>query len=150
MGRMYAATFEDVAVSAVQDLFELNAPSDATVTLHFIVIGQESDVDSEMLSVTIERATNGGSGGSSPTARPLEVGSPAFGGTVEANNTTQATGLTQLHSDAFNVLAGWQYRPTPEERIVLSPSGRIVLTLNDAPGDALTMSGTIIFEEVGG
>ena len=153
MGRIYTASFGGVAVSAIQDLIELNAPSDAIVKIHSIIIGQSSDAgdsEAEMLRVQISRATGSGSGGTTPTARPHEVGDAAFGGTVEANNTTQGTGTTVLVEDTFNIQAGWQWRPTPEEMIVLSPSGRVVVELPAAPTDAVTMSGSITFEEIGG
>lgn len=154
MGRMYTASFEAVAVTAIQDLFEINAPSDAAVILHSFEIGQDSDAgdtEAEMLRCTISRApTASGSGGSTPTARPHNEGDAAFGGTVEANNTTQATGTVVLKPIPFNVQAGCVYQPTPEERIVISPGDRLVVELPAAPADSLTMSGSIVFEEIGG
>lgn len=150
MGRIYTGSFQGVAVSAGQDLFELNAPSDAVVILHEIKITQDSDTDSEQLEFSIQRATASGSGGTTPTARPLEIGNAAFGGTVEANNTSQATTLTLIYTEAQNILNGWHYLPTPEMRIVLSPSGRIVVRLENVPTDELTMNGVIVFEEIGG
>lgn len=154
MGRMYTASFNGVAVDAIQDLFEVNAPSDAIVKIHSITITQSSDVGdaaAEMLRIQLSKApTASGSGGSTPTARPLETGDAAFGGTVEANNTTQATGTVVIDEEAFNIQAGYFYRPTPEERIVLSPSERFVVELPVAPADELTMSGSITIEEIGG
>lgn len=150
MGRLYSATFEEVAVSVVQDLFEINAPADAVVILHGFEISQSSDTESEMLNLLVHRGSTSGSGGSTPTASPLEVGDAAFGGTVEANNTTQSTEGTILHSAAFNVLNGYMWMPTPEMRPVISPSGRLIIELQTAPADALTMSGTAYIEEIGG
>ena len=150
MGRMYSATFEEVAVSAAQDLFEINAPSDAVVVVHGFEISQSSDTDSEQLNILVHRGTTSGSGGSSVTPNPLEVGDAAFGGTVEANNTTQGTEGTILHSAAFNVLNGYVWIPTPECRPVISPSGRLIIELQTAPGDELTMSGVAYIEEIGG
>lgn len=150
MGRMYAAVFERVAVTAVQDLFEIVAPADCAVVLHACYISQDSDTDSEMLNILIHRASTSGSAGTSVTPSPLNLGDAAFGGTVEANNTTQGTEGTFIHADCFNVLNGWLYQPTPECRPVLSPSGRIVVELQTAPGDELTMSGTVLIEEIGG
>jgi hypothetical protein len=147
---MYSAVFEEVSVSAVQDLFEINAPSDAVVVVHGFEISQSSDTDSEMLNLLVHRATTSGSGGSTPTPRPMEAGDAAFGGTVEANNTTQGTEGNHIHSAAFNVLNGYIWMPTPEMRPVISPSGRLVIELQTAPGDALTMSGVVYFEEIGG
>ena len=153
MGRMYSAIFEEVAVTAAQDLFEINAPADSVVALHSVIITQSSDagdVEDEQLSIIIHLGSTSGSGGTTPTARPLELGSPAFGGTVEVNNTTQSTEGNILHAEAFNVRAGFYYRPTPEERIIISPSDRLIIELQTAPADSLTMSGTAIFEAIGG
>ena len=154
MGRRYAASFTGVSVTAVQDLLELNASSTGAVVIHSIFIGQSSDAgdtEAEMLQIEISRSTGtSGSGGTTLTARALESGFAAFGGTVEANNTTQATTTTVLVSETFNIQAGWFYRPTPEEKIWLSPSGRVVIELPTAPTDAVTMSGTIVFESFGG
>jgi hypothetical protein len=150
MGRVYSAVFEEVAVSAIQDLFEINAPADAIVVLHGFEIAQSSDTDSEMLNLLMHRGSASGSAGSTPTARPLETGDAAFGGTVEANNTTQGTEGSQIHAAAFNVLNGYIWMPPPELRPVISPSGRMIIELQTAPGDELTMSGTVWFEEIGG
>ena len=153
MGRMYSATFEEVAVSVVQDLFRVSAPSDAIVVVHRVTISQSSDAgdsESEQLSVLIHRGTTDGSAGSTPVARPMELGTVAFGGTVGANNTTQSTEGVFIHAEAFNVMAGLDIVWTPETRPVITPSARLVVELQTAPGDELTMSGTIYFEEIGG
>lgn len=153
MGRMYSASFEEVAVTVVQDLFEINAPADSVVSVHSLSISQSSDAgdsQSEQLNVLIHRGSTSGSGGSTPTASPLEVGDAAFGGTVEANNTTQSTEGTILHSQCFNVMAGLEIVWTPETRPKISPSGRLIIELQTVPADSLTMSGTVYFEEIGG
>jgi hypothetical protein len=155
MGMMYAASFGAVAVTAAQDVFEITAPSNKCVVLHEIAIEQASDAgdaQAELLRIQAIRGfTSSGSGGSGVTPAPLESGSAAAGSTVEANNTTVATtGATAtLFDRAFNVQIGFFWQPTPECRIVLSPSQRLVVR-NTAPADALTMHGTMIFEEIGG
>lgn len=152
-GLMYSAVFEEVAVTAAQDLFEIVAPSDATVIVHGVTISQSTDAgdtESEQLNILVHRASTSGSGGSVITPRPLQAGFPAAGSTVEANNTTQGTEGNQIHAECFNVMAGWVWIPTPEIRPVISPSGRLVVELQTAPADSLTMSGTIYFEEIGG
>lgn len=160
MGMRYSASFSAVAVSAAQDLFELLAPADACIAIHSIRLGQSSDfgdAQAEGLEVTLKRATGSytsGSGGTSPSKNALESGFSAAGATVEANNTTQAavgTGtLTKFMHDTFNIQIGWLYQPVPEERIILSPSQALILSLDSAPADAITMSGTIVWEEIGG
>lgn len=153
MGRIYSATFEQVAVTAAQDLFEIVAPSDAIVAVHAFTLSQSSDagdVEAEQLNILIHRGSTSGSGGSSLTARPLQVGDAAFGGTIEANNTTQSTEGVILHSESFSIVAGANIIWTPELRPIISPSGRLIIELQTTPTDSLTMSGTVYFEEIGG
>lgn len=153
MGRIYSASFEEVAVTVVQDLFEVVAPADSAVIIHSVTITQSSDAgdaQAEMLPILIHRGTATGSGGSSPTASPLQLGDAAFGGTVEVNNTSQSAEGTFLHAEAFNVQIGFYYLPPPEDRPVISPSALFIVELQAAPDDSLTMNGTVVFEEIGG
>ena len=155
MGRLYTAQFSAVAVSAAQDLFEIVAPADAIVKIHNIRLGQTSDVGDaaeEILLIKLNSgATTSGSGGGSYTPVPIELGDAAFGGTCEINNTTQAADGTIVthHAWPWNVRGPFEIIFEPETRPVLSPSRRCVLTI-PAPADALTMMGTITFEEIGG
>lgn len=151
MGRIYSVSFDDVAVTAAQDLFEITAPSTGMAVLHSVRVGQsseEGDAAAEMLHVTIQRATASGSGGAAATPRPHAVGHAASAVLAEVNNTTEATTLTPIIEDAFNVQVGWLYQPTPEERIYVPPSGILVVTLPDTVADSITMSGTLTFEEL--
>ena len=153
MGRFYSVTFEEVAVTAAQDLFEIVAASDSVVVIHSVSVSQSSDAGdaaSEMLNLLYHRGSTSGSSGTTPTPAPLNLGDAAFGGTTEVNNTTQGTPGTKLRAECWNVLAGYIWQPTPEERIYISPSGRVIIELQTAPSDSLTMSGTIIIEELGG
>lgn len=153
MGRMYSATFEQVAVTAVQDLFELVAPADLVVAVHGLVLSQSTDAgdtESEQLNILIHRGSTSGSAGSTVTPAPLAVGDVASSVTVEANNTTQGTEGTIIHAENFNVMAGLAIWWTPETRPLISPSGRLIVELQTAPADSITMSGTIYFEEIGG
>ena len=156
MGRIYTAVFSAVAVTADQDLFEVNAPATGMVVIHRVHIGQSSDpadAEAEMLQIQLNRgAGSAGSGGTSPTAAPHSVGSAAFGGTVEVNNTTQSAessgAQTVIFDECFNVQAGFYHEPAPAARIVVPPSGIFIVNLPEAPADSLTMSGSITFEEL--
>lgn len=156
MGRIYTAQFTDVAVTAIQDLFEIVAPSTAVVVIHDLHISQRSDVGDaaeEILSIQLTSGhTTSGSGGSSYTPIKKEVGDAAFGGTVEVNNTTQAVSGTIVthYSWQWNIRGPFDKVWTPETRPVLSPSRRACVELPVAPADSLTMSGSITFEEIGG
>lgn len=159
MGMRYSGSVSAVAVSAAQDFFELVCPADAVIVIHSIRIGQSSDFGdsaAEGLEVAFKRGvgSTSGSGGSTPAKNALETGFAASGATLEANNTTQAVAgggsLTEILHDVFNVQIGFLYQPVPEERIVLSPGDEFYVSLDSAPGDALTMSGTMVWEEIGG
>jgi hypothetical protein len=161
-GQIYTAVFEDVAVTAIQDFFELLAPTDMCVKLRRIRIGQESDAadaEAEMLAYKIVRGegtvTSGSGGGTNPTSTPIHKGQVAASTVVEINNTTiMAVGtgaLKVLETGAFHVAEGLNWEPVDDaERYVISPGDRLTVELEKAPGDELTMSGTIWFEEIGG
>lgn len=153
MGRMYTATFDGVSVSAAQDLFEITPADDKPIRIHQIVVSNGASETSDQLRFTIKRfsgAYTSGSGGSTPTPRPLDGIDTAAGFTVEANNTTRATGGTSvtLWSEGQNVLNGWNYFPTPESRIRCPQAEAIVVGLENAPAAATTMSGVAVIEEV--
>jgi hypothetical protein len=152
---MYTAVFNNVAVTAIQDLFEIVAPADAVVVLHDIHLSQNTDVGDaaeEVLRIELTSGhTTSGSGGSAVTPVPAQLQDSAFGGTCEANNTTQAsTGTIVTHYVwNWNIRVGFDKIFTPETRPVLAPSRRMCLELPAAPADSVTMSGSITFEEIG-
>lgn len=157
MGRMYAVTFENVAVTAAQDFFEISPADDKPVLIHAVHLAQYSDTGDaaeEILRVTIKRGhTSSGSGGSAFTPLPLQSSAGvAAGAAAEINNTTIASAGTAvaLHADTFNIRTGWVFIPTPECRPGASQANTtIVVRLEAAPADSLSMSGTLIFEELG-
>lgn len=151
MGRVYTSTFQNVAVSAVQDLWEITAPSTGMVRILSAHVGQESDAgdaQAEMLRIGITRYASSGSGGAVDTPRPNNVGHAAFGGTVERNNTTQGGTPTEVFIESWNVQIGWHYNPIPEEMFWVPPSGIIAIELAVAPNDALTINSFVTFEEI--
>lgn len=157
MGRLYSVPFANVSVSVAQDLFEVLAASGKPFYLHEIVVGQSSDygdAEAEGLPILIKKATGSytsGSGGSTPTAVKHSTNDAAAGPTPECNNTSQAAAgsgaLTTIRADAFNAQGGFQYMPTPEQRVLFLPGEAVVVSIG-APADALTMSGTLVFEEL--
>lgn len=157
MGLFYTAQFNAVAVAAQQDFFEITAPSDAIVAIHWIRITQTTelgDAAEEELSILFKRgATVSGSGGTATIAGvPTEFGFPAHGSVIDINNTTKAnTGtIATLHSDSWNIRTPFEWLPTPELRFILSPSQRFTVELGTTPADSITCNGTMYFEEIGG
>lgn len=152
--RAYSATFSAVAITAAQDLFEINAPSTKPVVILGCELGQYTEVgdaQDEFLSLTfVTGYTTSGSGGSAFTALPLDPGDAAFGGTVEINNTTVAnTGTAAIrHASAWSVRGQYIWLPPPEMRVIIAAAGRGVLRIT-APADSVTTNGTIYFAEIG-
>jgi hypothetical protein len=156
-GRTYAIHFANVAVTAVQDLLEINAASNKPIELVSLCLGQSSDAgdaQDEMLRIEIGRGnTTSGSGGGTVTPSPMNPDDAAAGFTAETNNTTQATGGTRaiLHADTFNVRAGYQFMwPLDSRPQAKSDSGKnaLCIALPGAPADSLTMSGCAVVREL--
>ena len=164
MGQMYSAVIDpDVAssqdISAEIDFFEILAPADATIKIHEIHIGQESeegDAQAEMLSWGLVRGegATAGSGGIASTEVAKEAGNAVSGATVLQMNTTKMTAgggsIITTHIDAFHVAAGLNFVPTPDARPVISGGDRLTVELMEAPADNVTFAGVIVWEEIGG
>lgn len=157
-GSVYTASFTDVAATAVQDLFEVLCPSDAVLELLGLTFGQTDDVGdaAEEILLTTLRMVSGaptsGSSGSTPTPIPHNLGAPASGVTLEANNITQLSGGTNviLKPILINVRIPETEIYIPEGRYFISPSTRLLWELEDTPADSLTISGSITWREWGG
>jgi hypothetical protein len=156
MSRIYTVEFEAVAVTAQVDFFEITPADDRPVDVLGLFLSQSSDVADaaeEILRYRVIRGhTTGGSGGATPTPRPLNRGDAAAGFTAETNNTTIASAGTgvNLHSDCFNVRAGLQlWLPDTCEWNASQADTTLVVRLMAAPADSLTMSGTLYCREQG-
>jgi hypothetical protein len=158
--RRYDVLFNAVAVTLAQDLFEVINANDQSLLLEEVVVTQDTeagDAASEQQRFTIKRAAGtytSGSGGATATPQKRSFGDPASGVTVEINNTTRAvagTGtLDILNVECENVHNGLHYKADPGKEIEFSPSQAIVIGLEGAPADSITMSGRLTFVEVGG
>jgi hypothetical protein len=154
---MYSSVLDTIGTTAAIDLFELLAPADAAVVIHELRLSQSTefgDVQAEQLEILLKRVTGAPTSGSGGTANanPLAGGQAAAGSICEAGNTTKLTGGTQVNllREAWNVSVGFFWIPTPETRIIISPSTRLVVELITTPNDAIDLHGTLIFEEIGG
>lgn len=157
--RVYSAIFSQVAVTAAQDLFEVLAATGKPVKILAIELGQYTEVADaaeEAVSILLKRGvgSTSGSGGSTPTAIPLDVDDTAAGATVETNNTTKMTSgtITTLASWTWNIRLPFFVVFEPERRPVIKPGDRMTVELSAATAganvaDSVTMSGTIWFIE---
>ncbi len=157
---IYSATFKGVAVTVQQDFFELKAPAAASVIVHAFLISQETeigDAQEEMLRLTVNRgsgAVTSGSGGSTSTPAPLIRTDPAYGGTVEINNTTKiavgsGTLTTDMEVHTMNERVPYLFIYTPELRPIILGGEYWTLELETTPADSVTLSGTLWFEVLG-
>lgn len=156
MARMYSVVFGAVSVSAAQDFFEITPADDKPIKIRGLVLGQTGNSDvgdaaEECLRFSIIRGfTASGSGGSAPTPGVLDGIDTAAGFTAEVNNTTVANTGTSviLHEDSFNVRAGYlNWWPPDCCPRASQANATIVVRLNSAPADAITLSGTLYVEE---
>ena len=155
MGRVYSVNFENVAVTAAQDFFEVSPADDKPVKILGLFLSQSTelgDAAEEMLRVQVIRGhATGGSGGSAATPVAVDSADPAAGFAAKVNNTTIASAGTavNVHSDTFNVRAGLQLFWTPETApIARQGDTTIVVRLLAAPADSITMGGTLYVEEL--
>lgn len=158
---LYTASFAGVAVTAVQDLFALVAHSSSRIAVCRGEVWQTTDVGdaaAENLAYTFKRgATVAGSAGSAPTPVNVKGWGRAAVTTARANDTVQAgTGtIVTVLASAFSISQGLIYAPKYgsnddiDERITVEQGQRLVLSLDTAPADSLTMSGFIMWEELG-
>ncbi len=158
MGRVYSVSFENVSVAALQDFFEITPVADKPVAIHGFCIGQtgvadvgEAQEENLRLQIIRGHATTG-SGGSTATPIPMNPNDTAAGDTtVEINNTTIASAGTAvvLATHTMNVRSGIDMFYPPELRPQASFANTLlVLRLLANPADAITLSGTIWYEEL--
>ena len=149
MPQQYSAVHTLTYSASTVDLIEIAAPSTRTVRVTKIQVGQDSDdatSESEMLPITIQRASASGSGGTVLTAGKIEAGFATAASTVEGGNTTGATLSTPvLVYDSFNVLSGWRW----VGELWLAPSAIMVVRIPANPSDAIDLKVTLEFEEYG-
>ncbi len=150
MGRRYSVGFTDLPVTAIQDLFQIEAKT-VPVILHSIVLSQNSDVGdaaAENLTIRIRRVTDA-VGDVTPEVK-LEQRDSAALATLNVNDTTPlTTGAETLHAECWNIAIPWIWMPPPELRVTISPDDAVTVNLPTAPTDSLTMSGVMYFEEIG-
>ncbi len=152
--RVYTMQFNNVAVSAVQDLLALYPGANMAIKIHEVVLGQITATVIGNLRVTLKRlpaTVSSGSGGAAGTIQAINPDDSAATTTGRTNDTVQATtgGTAQImRGDIYNVLNGYVFLPPIEDRPIIKPSQAFIVSLDGAPSAAETMSGTIVFEEL--
>lgn len=155
-GRVYTVDLAQVAITVAADLFEITPADDKPVTILGFELYQITDLGDaaeEIIGVEwIRGHTVSGSGGATPTPRPLNPSDAAAGFTAEAGNTTAAnTGTTViLQNHGWNVRIPTQVVYTPETCPKASQANTtLILRMLNAPADSLTIGGHVIVMEEG-
>ena len=152
IGQLYTVAIGSQAQTAAKTLIEIASPSDAVTLVERIKVAQTSFDTSENLGVKVQRVTTTGTG-TATTPEPLQVGSAAYGGTVETNSTVEPTYTagTEIIEDGFNVLSGYLWTPAnDDEIIVISPSALLGISLDVAPSASMDFSYGCTIREIGG
>lgn len=152
--RGYTTMFAAVAVSAAQDLFEIQPQDDKPIELAGVEYAQSSDLgdaQEEVMRTAIRRGnTASGSGGSTPTEAAVNVHDAAVAVVTEANNTTKAnTSGATFQNSGFNIRIAPVPMWFPEHFQNLATQAETTLCheLVAAPADAITLDGTGYMKE---
>lgn len=154
MGRIYSVVCSDVAVTALQDLLLIQASSTIPLAIHSVTLTQKTLTAWEAKGVLFRRipaTVTLGSGGSTPTPRPMNANDTASAATAHVNDTTPATSsgtIVDIHSEEWNFLNGLYYLPPPEDRPIIRVSEAFSVKLVTAPSGSMTVSGTLVYEEL--
>jgi hypothetical protein len=145
--RTYSVFQSGVVEAAAHTQIEITAPSDSILIILRAWLTQDLSETSTMEVAEVIRKTAAGTG-TSVTPEPLDEGGQAFGGTARRTMTAEGTVGDVLYRESFNILNGWLWVPTPEERIVVAPSGIIGIRFPTAP-TSITVTSGFIFQELG-
>lgn len=152
--RQYSVVSNNVSVSAVQDLVSVTAGATKILGIVSVDIGQVTATTVGNLEVTLKylpSTVTAGSGGASATVSPLNPSDAAATATARKNDTSQATTsgtAITLWSGVWNVINNLTWQPTSAIRLpIIGLSGAFVVSLNTAPGSAMTVNCSVVFEE---
>ena len=156
MGRMYSVSFSAQAMTTAQDLFEITPADDKPIRVAGLWLYQSTDLGDaaeEIIPIVIKRGNaTSGSGGAAGTIETIAPTGATPGFSAEVYNTTAASAGTEdiLYRDGWNVRIPYQFLPPEDMRPGASQAHTtLVVALGAAPADSITVSGTIVIEEMG-
>ena len=158
MARRYTVETENVSVSAAQDLIQVIGAAGKTVRIKRVAVGATNTtlVTAQSLRlnlVYLPATVTNGSGGTSPTFKPVDPGDAAASVTAKANSTTQATTngtSVALEVWGVHIFAGLDFTFPAGAEPIVGPSESIVFGLLSAVTGTVNLSTTVEVEEVGG
>ncbi len=153
-GRLYSVSFQNVTISAAQDLFNIKCSASNIIAIQSVEIGQitgTSVANQRIRFRYVPTTVTNGSGGGAGTINKLVSGDAASNSTARINDTVQATSsgtILDLWNDSWNIINGYLWvPPIPSRPIIIPPSAAFVLSLDSAPATIVT-NATIVFEEL--
>lgn len=152
MGRYFSVQAAAAATSTNSiDLFELTATADKPIRIWGWHVFQTSDLgDSaeEVLAITLERGVTAGSGGTAVTPAAMDANGGTAWTSCNRQVSTVHTSGTVLLRRGWNIRVPEEFWYTPETApLITSATDPVTLTLG-APTDAITVGGSLIFEEL--
>lgn len=150
MGRYYSITLPETAITAAADLFEITVAADKPIKVWGWNIGQDTDVGDaaeEVLQLQLKRGVTAGTGGSAQTLVAMTENDTAAGAT-STNRTTAHTGGSILWQRSWNIRMDSEHWFTPESAPVIGADADPVVLWMSAPTDSITVSGSILIEEL--
>lgn len=153
--RVYKTYFENVTISALQDVFSLKAGSANGLEIHQIDLsagGVTAPAEIRLRLKVAPATVTQGTGGAAPIMSPSDSGDAKTAtATARANDITTQTTTTGtmkiLQAHQWNVLLPWQYLPAPEDRETIQAGECFILDVAAAPASTV-VSGTIAWREV--
>jgi hypothetical protein len=154
MRGVYEASYEISANAAAKTLLYITAPSNKVVEILSAEVTNASNETNEQCEAGWSKISSLGT----PTATvvtptKMEQGDQAASSTVKANVTasepTYASAPTiEAGRKGFASLAGWQYPPLPEERLIIAGGDSWGLRLYNSP-TAFDTTIRVVFREIG-
>lgn len=147
----YVVHINAVSVSTAITLVQIKAGTTRSVEITRAWLTQSNISTGSMQRVQINRKSSAATVTSfTPLLiNPAAPAADAAGGTsaTGTNASAEGTDTDILYPDAFNLLSGWLWVPTGDERIIVKPGGIIGLKLPAAPAAATTFIGGLVFVE---
>lgn len=157
MARVFTVSFKNVTVSAAQDLIGLKGSTGKTCRLRRVWLGMNDTTlqtaQGLRLNVKYGSATvTLGSGGSTPTPRPLDAGDAAASFTAVANATTPSTtsgSFVDITPTGGHNYAGFDFTWPKGEEPCFGLNEGVIFELNSTVTGTCNFSGGAVVEETG-
>ncbi len=148
--RVFSAPMPPVAITAQQDLFQIEALTTPIILLG-VVLGQTNivtDANAEIWSILFRRFTDVVT--NDIAEAKLDLGSAALLADIAINETTElVTGTELVHPDTWNLALPFIYEPTPEKFITIQIGDGLAINLNTTPAGSTTVSGVVYLGQAG-